>query len=158
MADDLVIYFAFGSCMSPQDFQRTVPQFEILGPAVLQDYKVAFTHYSVGRAGGVADIVAAPGQRAEGVLYQFPMAYLSSLDAREGVPENTYQRITVDVSVNNQIKSAVTYTIVSKAETELAPSNLYRDIILDGAALLTDEYRRQLQAHMEQLQKQQKSL
>ncbi|QQE79974.1 gamma-glutamylcyclotransferase family protein [Alicyclobacillus sp. SO9] len=152
MADDLVLYFAFGSCMSPQDFQRTVPQFEILGPAVLQDYKVAFTHYAAGRAGGVADIVSAPGRQVEGVLYQFPVVYLSRLDEREGVPENTYERITVDVSLNHQTKSAVTYTIVTKSETELAPSNLYRDIILDGAALLSENYRRQLREHMEQLQ------
>lgn len=150
--DGFVTYFAYGSCMSPQDFQRTVPQFELLGRAVLDGYEVAFTIYSDGRMGGVADIVPAPDSRVEGVLYAFPEALLDGLDAREGVPDGVYKRIQVEVDYRGQPMQAETYTVVNKADKELAPSNMYRDIILDGARLLSDDYRQQLQQHMETLQ------
>ncbi len=149
---ETVYYFAYGSCMSPQDFARTVPDFNIVGRAVLPGYRLAFTHYSEGRMGGVADVVEAPDEEVEGVLYQFPSAYLERLDDREGVSEGFYRRMEVTVQMDGSEQTAWTYTVVDKAPEEIAPSGLYRDIILDGAQLLSASYNERITRHMASLQ------
>ena len=52
------LYFAYGSCMSLKDLARTVDA-KLLGPATLNDYRLAFTKYSKGRQGGVVDVIPA---------------------------------------------------------------------------------------------------
>lgn len=150
--DETVYYFAYGSCMSPNDFARTVPEFRIEGRAVLPDYRLAFTRYSEGRMGGVADVVPSLGQDVEGILYRFPSDYLPNLDKREGVAENVYRRIEVKVRPGEREETAWTYIVVQKELEEIAPSDDYRDIILDGAQLLSESYRQRIREHMVSLQ------
>jgi gamma-glutamylcyclotransferase (GGCT)/AIG2-like uncharacterized protein YtfP len=151
---DEVMYFAYGSCMSERDFRRTVPHFEVMGRAVLDDYRLAFTRYSSGRQGGVADIVPSPGDRVEGVLYKISSRYVKDLDWREGVPAGVYRREYIDVQHNGQLVSALTYVVVEKQLDEIAPSESYASIILDeGTSLLSPQYIEQVRRHIETLQK-----
>lgn len=151
---DEVMYFAYGSCMSERDFRRTVPHFEVMGRAVLDDHRLAFTRYSRGRQGGVADIVPSPGDRVEGVLYKIPARYVTELDWREGVPAGVYRREYVDVQCNGQLVSALTYVVVEKQLDEIAPSESYASIILDeGASLLSTHYTERVRRHIEHLRR-----
>lgn len=151
---DEVMYFAYGSCMSERDFRRTVPHFEVMGRAVLDDHRLAFTRYSRGRQGGVADIVPSPGDRVEGVLYKIPARYVTELDWREGVPAGVYRREYVDVQCKGQLVSALTYVVVEKQLDEIAPSESYASIILDeGASLLSTHYTERVRRHIEHLRR-----
>jgi cation transport regulator ChaC len=147
-----VLYFAYGSCMSG-DFSRTVPEFEILGRGILHDYRLGFTLYAEGRQGGVADIVRNLGGVVEGVLYKFPQRYLADLDQREGVHKHMYRRIRVPVEIDGDIQWAWTYEVIEKAEHEIAPSDLYAKLVLDGAKeFLSEAYVARLSHHIEKLQ------
>jgi len=150
--EELVPYFAYGSCMSSIDFARTVPDFEVMGMAELPDFEVAFTRYGASRKGGVADIVPLQGHLMEGVLYRFPQRFLKALDKREGVPSRVYERVSVDVRYDGMKVPVWTYTVVEKAEEEIPPSQLYRDIIMEGAEeVLSEAYRERLREKMDRL-------
>ncbi len=135
------LYFAYGSCMSLKDLARTVDA-KLLGPATLNDYRLAFTKYSKGRQGGVADVIPAAGDYVEGVLFE--VDDFQELDKREGAPK-FYQRTLVEVvPVNSNPVSVTTYTVVKKSTKDIKPSKEYLRIILDGATNLSAEYQEKL--------------
>jgi cation transport regulator ChaC len=127
-----VHYFAYGSCMDEQDFKRTVEEFTTLGSATLKDYRLSFSLYGHSRAGGVADVVHSPGEEVQGVLYEFPDEWLNNLDLREGVPDQMYERIGVEVEHKGELVSAYTYQVVNKAKKELTPNEAYVQLMLNG--------------------------
>jgi cation transport regulator ChaC len=136
------LYFAYGSCMNLKDIARTVDA-EFVGPATLYDYRIGFTRYSPKRKGGVADIVPAPGEKMEGVL--FKVSSFKELDIREGAPF-AYKRCKVKVQPkgSKDLIEVTTYTVVNKAETEFTPHENYLNLILNGAKQLSPEYQEQL--------------
>jgi cation transport regulator ChaC len=145
----LAFYFAYGSCMNTNDLSRTLPFFEVVGPATLFGYTLAFTKYSVSRQGGVADIVLAPSSSVEGVV--FTVDNFEKLDIRELV----YRRIPVNVQLNNSGSwlSAMTYEVVDKSPAEIAPSSYYASLILDASYSLSSSYRHWLMNKIETLLK-----
>jgi cation transport regulator ChaC len=133
------LYFAYGSCMNLRDIRRTTPA-EFVSAATLFDYKLAFTRYSKGRKGGVADVVKASGDYVEGVLFR--IKDLKALDAREGAPY-CYKRGKVKVLVHETMKfvNVWTYEVVNKEGYEIEPSEHYKRLIKEGAQqFLSKEY------------------
>lgn len=143
-------YFAYGSCMNRNSFMIDVPQFCVIGRAVLPDYRVGFTRYFHQKwGGGVADIVPSPGSETEGVLYLIPPELLPNLDAREG-EGISYSREIVKVKAGDQFIEAITYMVIDR-KPDQAPSQAYRQTILDGCDLLSKAYVQKLKAFMDQL-------
>lgn len=148
---DSLLYFAYGSCMSRRDFRRTVPEFELVGAAVLEGYRLAFTMYSESRAGGVADVVPHEGSRVFGILYRLPASGLPALDVREGVPDGKYRHeyVTVRTLDGRVYDQTLTYTVIDKEPEEAPPSPAYGELLLEGArGLLPDEYVRSLEERL----------
>ncbi|WP_458413793.1 gamma-glutamylcyclotransferase family protein [Schinkia sp. CFF1] len=137
-------YFAYGSCMSFKDLERTVGNAQFVGAAILNDYELAFTKYSRGRSGGVADIVSKPGCKVEGIVFE--VEDFKALDRREGVHIRLYKRIPVELvlSQTGETINADTYTVVEKEAQEVVPSEDYMNIILDGATRLSEQYQNDL--------------
>ncbi len=136
----MAFYFAYGSCMSLKDIARTVKDERLVGAAILADYELAFTRYSSGRNGGIADIVSKLGYQVEGIVFE--VEDFKALDRREGVHIGLYKRIPVELllSKTGEKITAETYTVVEKAAKEVIPSVDYMNIILDGATELSEEY------------------
>lgn len=142
-----IYYFAYGSCMSLKDIKRTTPA-EFVSAATLYDYKLAFTRYSAGRKGGVADVVQSDGDYLEGVV--FKIKNLKALDRREGHPY-AYKRRKIKVLIHERMKfiSVWTYEVVRKEEFEIKPSNMYSNLIREGArAFLSDHYNAELERNL----------
>lgn len=137
-------YFAYGSCMSVKDLARTVKDARFVGAAILADYELAFTKYSFGRNGGVADIVSKPSCKVEGIVFE--VEDFQALDRREGVHIGLYTRVPVELilSQSGERINAETYTVVEKEAQEVIPSEDYMNIILDGATRLSVEYQNEL--------------
>lgn len=141
------LYFAYGSCMNLRDIRRTTPA-EFISAATLFDYRLAFTRYSKGRRGGVADVVKSSGDYVEGVL--FKIQDLKALDAREGAPY-CYKRQKVKVLVHGSMKfvNVWTYEVVRKEEYEIKPSEAYKRLIREGAQqFLSKDYIVDLEANL----------
>ena len=71
-AEDTVLYFAYGSCMDPEDFSRSVKEFHMLGKAVAEGECVEFLHWSKGRDCGTATLRRQEGRTAEGRALPHP--------------------------------------------------------------------------------------
>ncbi len=141
-----VMYFSFGSCMCLQSFRETVPRYDLLGPARLYGHRLAFTFESVGRNGGVADVVSDARSDVWGVLYRIPRAYVPRLDAREGVHLGHYQQSWIEVeALGVTWQRVLTYTVANKARSEIRPSDEYAGLIMEGAqTMLHPDYCRRL--------------
>jgi cation transport regulator ChaC len=133
--------------MDEESFKSTVGEgrYEVLGPAVLKDFRLVFNLYSEHRQGGVADIVLEPGTETEGVLYRLHPAALPALDRREGVEEGHYGRMMVTVCHRDRPVRAITYTVIRKELEELTPNTEYLKLIYGGAVQhLSPSYRKRL--------------
>ena len=162
-------YFAYGSCMCPVDLQRTMGEstYEyVIGPAILEGYRLGFYRRSRRRNCGALDVVKDPNSSVEGVLYQLPQRMSHLLDEREEVRFDTargvhiggYQPELIEVYSFGQLYSKVrTYTVINKLTEELAPNDWYFNVVLRGAVTcgLTQEYCWKLFEHMHKLQQKQ---
>ncbi len=151
-------YFAYGSCMCPVDLKRTLGEDThpyVLGPALLQGYRLGFYRRSPRRNCGVLDIVPVAKGWIEGVLYHLPWRLSDRLDEREEVSTGGYRREGISVSYQGQQYDDVrTYVVVNKLPTELAPNDWYFNVVLRGAVTcgLSEHYCWQLFHHMTHLQ------
>jgi cation transport regulator ChaC len=147
-----VLYFAYGSCMDEVDFKRTISEFKTMGSATLKDYRLAFTLYGESRAGGVADVITCVGEEVQGVLYELPIELLPNLDQREGVHSGMYERIQVEVEHQGETMQVYTYQVINKAEDELAPSQHYLQLILNGMnKFAEDTHQKRFEERVDQL-------
>ena len=134
-----LLYFSYGSCMCRPSFRETVPRFELIGEAALKGFRIAFTHRSVVRAGGVADVVPDEGSEVRGILYRISRADLADLDEREGVRTGRYKREWVDVeALGVRYPNVLTYTVVNKHSENIPPSAEYAGLICEGAKGMLD--------------------
>ncbi|NJL46934.1 MAG: gamma-glutamylcyclotransferase [Leptolyngbyaceae cyanobacterium SM2_5_2] len=151
-------YFAYGSCMCPVDLKRSLGENThdyILGPATLQGYRLGFHYYSAKRQCGALDILPAPGQAVQGVLYRLPCRLGPLLDQREGTHQGAYRHEHVAVHHRGKLYPAVrTYVVVHKTPQEVAPNDWYFSVVLRGAVTcnLPEQYCWQLFNYMRSLQ------
>ena len=115
--------------------------YEVVGPAKVENYKLAFTRKS-GRwcSMGVADLRPAPGSVAYGILYKINDLAKKRIDIREGYAEgrdlssNAYNCLPVIVKLMNSDQSleAVCYFANRQADF-IQPLRRYLDILIMGA-------------------------
>jgi gamma-glutamylcyclotransferase len=139
---DLLLYFAYGSNMNSADLKnwckgkKAIINLTNPRAAVLKDFKVAFTHKSESRKGGVADIVRAEGEEVWGVLFETDESSLKWIDKKEGwigdLASSVYKRVRVEVFLDGEKPiEAMTYEVIRKGSYK--PSQEYLEVILKGA-------------------------
>ncbi|ACV58232.1 gamma-glutamylcyclotransferase family protein [Alicyclobacillus acidocaldarius] len=144
-----MIYFAYGSCMNVRDFRRTCPTARMIcEDAILFGHRLAFNGHSTHRNGGVANIVPARGHTVHGVLWYVPDREVKRLDRREGAPY-VYRHLLVLVRCGGEWEEAETYFLAHPLPYEVAPSDEYARLILDG--IVNQTYRRKVKQHIERL-------
>lgn len=138
--DVTVLYFAYGSCMCPDELSRDVSVYTVVGAATVRGFRLGFTRFSRNRKGGVADLVPDIDSETEGVLYRLPRAMLPALDEREGAPDH-YRRDFIAVrTVDGKLHDRVlTYVVVRKEPGELVPHPDYAQALLNGARTYLSE-------------------
>ena len=149
-------YFAYGSCMCPVDLKRSLGEsthLYVVGPALLEGYRLGFFRRSLRRDCGVLDISHQPSSQVHGVLYRLPWRLSHLLDKRE----EGYHHHQVNVLCNGHLYPATrTYTVTEKLNYEVAPNDWYFNVVLRGALTcgLPEQYCWQLFDHMHSLQRQ----
>ena len=134
-----VLYFAYGSNLDFAQMKGRCPSARFAGVAKLPGRRLAFTRWSGGRKGAVADAVADPAGEVWGVVYEITAEDLEVLDRCEGFTPggtgNAYLRQQCTVWLNGDPQRAVAaevYFAVPQENPGL-PSRDYRDQILRGA-------------------------
>ena len=104
------VYFAFGSNLHEPQMRARCPDCEVLGPATVAGYRLAFRGESKRwDAGGVATILPSPKGEVQGLLYRLSPGDLASLNGYEGYP-HVYTHLPVDVQPHGgALQAALTY-------------------------------------------------
>lgn len=135
--------FAYGSNISEHRMkvERNI-NFKSRRLSVLRDYKLVFNKVSKNNVYlGFANIVVSKGDIVQGALYEIDDKDISILDKYEGVKNNHYMRISVDVVCDDEKVNAITYIASpDKVRENIKPDKKYLNYILDGKDLFTNDY------------------
>jgi gamma-glutamylcyclotransferase (GGCT)/AIG2-like uncharacterized protein YtfP len=120
----MVPYFAYGSKMDARQMQQRVPRAELIGPARLEGFRLAFTVFSRRWNAGAANLELDPEGRVYGVLWELPEDGEKELDSFEGHP-TFYRRehVTVETAAGPTI--AWTYRVAHQEGVFIRPSDEY---------------------------------
>jgi len=135
-------YFAYGSNMNPERMESRHLQVVSACSASLNGFGLRFNKRSRRDANlACANIVYAPNERVEGVLYQLKTpSEIIKLDPHEGTPF-MYSREQFVVQVNNQkIASWVYVANPAVIDNSIRPARWYVEHLLAGEQYLTTEY------------------
>ena len=156
----IVGYFAYGSNMNPDRVRTRGLEFHSLRAACLHDTRLVFDKVSSQHPGvGHANMVYAPGDRVEGVLYQLKDAdEIIKMDRFERAPIN-YSREVVQVHVGlketsfssdgteESVVACWTYFAnPAVRQSGLLPPRSYLEHLLQGRAYLSERYYQNLAA------------
>ncbi len=104
----------------------------------LQDYLLAFNKQSAD--GGKANIQVSSGDEVEGILYFVKEDDLLTMDTYEGVAEQQYKRLDIEViDLSGRPMPAVAYVALNTGP-ESRPTVEYLNYLLEGEHLLSLEY------------------
>jgi gamma-glutamylcyclotransferase (GGCT)/AIG2-like uncharacterized protein YtfP len=136
-----VLYFGYGSNLCALDLSRWSVErgldpvrLQRVAPAFLPDRRLAFTHRSTTRDGGVLDIPEARGSAVAGVLFRAPGGEaIATLDRKEG-EGHTYRRFEAVALTENGAEERVFSYEVDPASREpfVAPPPGYLDVVRRG--------------------------
>ena len=123
------LYFAYGSNINLDQMVHRCPAAEVVGPVVLENYRLLFRGNRRGR--GVATIVPHKGQTVHGLLWKITPECERSLDAYEGWP-SLYEKQSVIVRDRAGQESTVMVYVMDVFREPAEPSRYYYDGILEG--------------------------
>jgi hypothetical protein len=136
-----MLYFGYGSNLCAPDLDRYCRERGLqplslrrIGPAFLPDRRLAFTHRSTSRGGGVLDVPPARGEVVAGVLFEVSSdASIATLDRKEG-EGHVYRRFDSVVLTDDGAETpAVSYEVPpTSRESYVAPSPSYLDVVRRG--------------------------
>tara|TARA_B100000929_G_scaffold16272_1_gene12977 strand:- start:519 stop:953 length:435 start_codon:yes stop_codon:yes gene_type:complete len=131
-------YFAYGSNMSARRIRHRLGWSPPRIAVTLQDYLLAFNKQSAD--GGKANIQVSSGDEVEGILYFVKEGDLLTMDTYEGVSEQQYKRLDIEViDLSGRPMSAVAYVALNTGP-ESRPTVEYLNYLLEGEHLLSLEY------------------
>jgi gamma-glutamylcyclotransferase (GGCT)/AIG2-like uncharacterized protein YtfP len=124
----VVPYFAYGSNMDPHQMQARVPGAELVGPARLDGFRLAFNLYSRSWKAGAANLELDPYGHVYGVLWELPEEGLKDLDSFEGHP-TFYRREDVIVEGAQGPTIAWTYRVAHQEGAFVRPTDEYLQLM-----------------------------
>lgn len=127
-----ILYFAYGSNMSPRRLRQRVGGVEVLGRASLQGYRLRFHKRSIRDGSAKCDVVACPGEWVHGVLYRLPEEALAVLDAFEG-NHRGYERAALGVRRESGESVEAQVYLATLIDDRLHPYDWYKRHVLAGA-------------------------
>jgi len=136
-----MLYFGYGSNLREPDLARYCRErgvhpihLERVGPAFLPDRRLAFTHRSTSRGGGVLDVPPARGHAVAGVLFRLPSdAAIATLDRKESEGHVYLRFETVALTEDGAEEPAFAYEVApARREPFVAPAPSYLDVVRRG--------------------------
>ena len=132
-------YFGYGSNLLQERIKLSNKSAEFVGTGVVTDYKLGFYRYSDRWKGATATIDNIKGEQVIGCVWTMLESDLENIDAQEGVPQNVYRPIYLDIKMLNpssindsQTLNCRSYQIVDTSSPG-EPSDAYKNVIISGA-------------------------
>lgn len=128
-----MLYFAYGSNMSPKRLLQRVPSAVVVGVASLPGHRLAF--HKIGRDGSAKCDAAwtnATTDCVHGVIYRIDSGHKLRLDAKEGLGRG-YEQKAVEVQLRDHSRSSAFLYYATHVDASLRPFTWYREHVLRGA-------------------------
>jgi gamma-glutamylcyclotransferase (GGCT)/AIG2-like uncharacterized protein YtfP len=122
------LYFSYGSNMDPRHMQGRVPGAQVVGPARLDGFRLAFSVYSTEWEAGAANLELDPEAHVWGVLWDVPEAETGGLDAFHGHP-TFFRKEDLVVEGPGGAVIAWTYRVAHQEGTYVRPSDAYLQLL-----------------------------
>ena len=121
------LYFAYGSNIDLEQMARRCPAAQVVGPATLENYELAF------RGSGVATIVPKKGGVVHGLLWSITPLCEQALGRYEGYPRHYTKELVTVRRANCREASVMVYVMAEECRRHPAlPSETYYGIIQRG--------------------------
>ncbi|XP_070155972.1 gamma-glutamylcyclotransferase [Polyergus mexicanus] len=146
------LYFAYGSNLLAKRIHLNNPTAVMKDIGYIKNFRLDFQRYSKRWHGASATIVETENSIVWGVVWELDKCNLSTLDCQEGVQDNIYHVMSVNVETLNgttlnsrvyqQCNNPKEYIKLADLSIDRRPSPLYLDTILKGAQEnnLPDDY------------------
>ena len=122
------LYGAYGSNMNLEQMATRCPKANVIGTAILNDYKRTFR----GNYKGVANIEACKGNSVPIVLWNITDDCERALDVYEGYPK-LYIKKEIEVTAGKEIKKVMVYVMAEEfADAPAKPTEYYFNVIARG--------------------------
>ncbi len=142
------LYFAYGSNLSTNQMKKRCLNSKPLEIGYLKGYRLAFTRYSSGWNGGVADIVLDSDHEVWGLIYAISIEDLHRLDDYEGYPD-AYIRFQTSIKTLTGSPNIWVYTVVRK-KSFIPPTKEYMQLIKNAAVKL--QFPERYRSHLETIE------
>jgi gamma-glutamylcyclotransferase len=113
-------YFGYGSNMWDAQMASRCPESRKIGRACLRNYRWIIT------SRGYANVVEAPGEEVEGVLFLISEKDEASLDGFEGVATGFYRKVDLPVSCGGDEVMALVYIDPTTSEGKPKEEYIHR--------------------------------
>lgn len=122
-------YFAYGSNMEIDKFQKDFPGAKAKTLVYLNDYALRFDKWSETNESTVADVAPFADSKVFGIIYEFPEKHLSKLDKKEGGyrKEKGY-----GIDSKGNMYEMFFYTVKKKSDHALLPKPEYVKYMVTG--------------------------
>jgi hypothetical protein len=131
-----MFYFGYCTLLDVAEMARLCPGAQPAGLAQLTGYQLCFSRYQSDPTAGSCDIIACPGHRMWGMLYEMIPAEYDAFDLMAGVDKGHLARVDILVTLaDGQRLAATTYQNPAPAG-HFTPTTAYCAPILRGAEAL----------------------
>ncbi|XP_032688501.1 gamma-glutamylcyclotransferase-like [Odontomachus brunneus] len=137
------LYFAYGSNLLAKRIRLNNPTAVMRDIGYIKNFRLDFQRYSKRWHGASATIVETNDTIVWGVVWELDKCNLSTLDCQEGVQDNIYHAMSVNVETPNgttlncrvyqQCHNPTEYIIPVDLPVDRRPSPLYLEMIIKGA-------------------------
>ena len=139
-------YFAYGSNLHPERLLQRVPSAQVIGPAVVEGYRLAFNKRGADNSAKCNVMLAGEGARVHGALFHIDAEEKASLDRAEG----GYEVRHISVISGGESHQAFSYIAhPQNLDDELHPYDWYHALVISGGHYhdLPAAYLEQIAAH-----------
>ena len=139
-------YFAYGSNLHPARLLQRVPSARVIGPGVIEGYRLAFNKRGADNSGKCNVMPAGPDVRVHGALFDIDSTHKPALDLAEGGYEVRY------LSVYSGGDSHRAFSYIAHPRNlvdELHPYDWYHALVMTGGRYheLPENYLQQIATH-----------
>lgn len=124
------LYFAYGSNINLDQMAHRCPNAQMVGPVVLEDYKLLFRSNS--NRNGVATIRPHKGRKVHGLLWKITPECERALDVYEGFPRLYDKQDVIVRDKNGQEITVMAYVMTDLCKEPAMPSSYYYNGIMAG--------------------------
>lgn len=126
-------YFAYGSNLCEQQMKKRCRSSRLVGPGVLKEHRLIFSHFATDWGCGAADVIADTNHDVWGLIYQLSSEGFAQLDEYEALGTDYKRKEKLVYTLEGQALHAQVYEVIQKLAQHQKPNATYYNILAEAA-------------------------